>query len=120
MRLLYCFGCPLLIKLPLFTNLYNFNSTATINKQQFIELRCKRYLLTCFRYRFEVPNPSKQMFKSNLTKYTNNKEVIDQYLNPGSPYIIDYNNNIADVDQVKKLRIGYINSDNKLIYYELE
>ena len=75
--------------------------------------------MTCLRYKFKIPNKSKQSFKVKLEKYA--EHVLDDYVNPNSKYMkyyvdsicSDNSNNEFYEDFKEKLKIGYISKDNR-------
>jgi hypothetical protein len=101
-----CFECPLLKKLPMFKSLECFNSIPFTK-----DLLVSRYILTCFLYKFKIPNKSKQIFKVKLEKYA--EHMSSDYVNPNSIFMKYYINNSFSNDFEEKLKIGYLSKDNK-------
>jgi hypothetical protein len=109
LKMIDCSNCPLLKKLPNFKSLTRFNYIP-FNKK----LVYRRYILTCFRYKFKIPNKSKQLFKVKLEKYA--EHLLDDYVNPNSNYmkyyVSSFGNDFTET-QYNKLEIGYLSKDNR-------
>lgn len=134
LKTLNCHSCPLLTNIHnnnKLRNIYCDNCPSLMYIPNIINIRCDRDLFKCpFEKSKYLTNKKMNKLYNNIFKlwklYKLRSYALylerEIYSNPRLPYMKYYINNVVynnSLDNISKFRIGFINKENKLIWYTI-